>query len=387
MNILFVGLSGVPYSKRAMDIRLLSFANLFAELKHDVIILNRYANGFKVEDCDMPINDNVKVCEILSGNQAKVKNSRLLLLWSILIEPFVLLNLNRRQKIDVVHCSSGHFVDLLAYRFLCMIINAKLVYQSCEFRGSYRTESIYHRLNGYLLAKYAAYLGHGAICISKFLVEHTRETRRGIKLVKIPPIADYKVIEAAVKPLDRKGENRPFLMFCGNAEDRELTDIIIDAYRKSVIRKTCALLMVLRGTEIEIAELKKKLPEMKILQNIDYDDLIQLYAEAQGLFIPMRDNIRDLARFPNKICEYSVAKGIIITTKYGEIPHYFEDKVNAIIADDFSADSISKKLDWLNENSHHLDYMRRNVFETGKQHFDLCSYKNEMSVFLASVLR
>ena len=43
MNIVFVGLSGVPYARRAIDTRLLSFANLFTSSNHDVVILNRYS--------------------------------------------------------------------------------------------------------------------------------------------------------------------------------------------------------------------------------------------------------------------------------------------------------------------------------------------------------
>ena len=37
MNIVFVGLSGVPYARRAIDTRLLSFANLFTSSNHDVV--------------------------------------------------------------------------------------------------------------------------------------------------------------------------------------------------------------------------------------------------------------------------------------------------------------------------------------------------------------
>ena len=385
MNILFTGLSGVPYLKRAMDIRLLSFAKLFADLDHNVMILNRYSGEGGIEQCDMDIGKNVSVVEMFTKKTTSHLGSKLLYIASVITEPIKILRIHKKNKIHIIHAASGHFVDLVMYRLVCRVINAKLIYQLAEFRSSYRNESFYHRMNGIMLAKHGPKCGNGVICISKFLMDHAQQIGQSLKLIKVPPIANFNAIEKTL--VNRSSLNDPFLLFCGNHVDSELVNIVIESYNNSLIRERAKLVLVLRGSKVEVDQFAKEHPGVQILQNLEYDTLIQMYHDAMGLFIPMRDNIRDLARFPNKICEYSAAKGIIVTTRYGEIPNYFEDKVNAIIADDFSIDSISKKLDWLNENCHHLDYMRRNVFETGKQHFDLCSYKNEMSVFLASVLR
>ena len=63
--------------------------------------------------------------------------------------------------------------------------------------------------------------------------------------------------------------------------------------------------------------------------------------------IPLKNTIEDIARFPNKISEYTAAHGLIVTTNFGEVPYYFKDGDNAIVANECSVSSISHKLDEL----------------------------------------
>ena len=230
MNILFTGLSGVPYLKRAMDLRLLSFAKLFVDLDHNVIILNRYSGEVGAEKCDMDIDENVSVIEMFTKKFTSYLGSKLAYILSVVFEPIKILRINKNNKIHVIHAASGHFVDLVMYRLVCKVINAKLIYQLGEFRSSYRNESFYHRMNGILLAKYGPKCGNGVICISDFLIDHARKIGQSLELIKVPPIANFDAIERTL--VDRSYDNDPFLLFCGNHSDSELVDIVIESYYK-----------------------------------------------------------------------------------------------------------------------------------------------------------
>jgi glycosyltransferase involved in cell wall biosynthesis len=329
-----------------------------------------------IEQCDMHIAGNINVVEILQKKNINKWGRRILYYWSVIIEPFRILRINKKTRVSVIHVSSGHFFDLVLYRLLSIAINAKLIYQLVEFRSSYRNESLYHKINGILLARYGPTLGHGVICISDFLMEHAKVKNPCAELIKIPPITKFNTKKKTVE------NKNSFLLFCGNSDDKELVNIVVNSYKNSKISRIVYLILVLRGDDIEVNQWTNKYPKIQIMKNLEYNVLIQMYADAMGLFIPMRDNIRDIARFPNKICEYTAAKGIIITTNHGEIPNYFEDNVNAIIANDFSVESIASKLDWLCDNYQNLDFMRDNAFKLGQKHFDISNYHNEMKCFL-----
>ena len=65
MNIVFVGLQGVPYFGRACDPRLANTANLLA-VDGDVAIVNRYSSLMHKTMEGIKLAENVKQVEVLS---------------------------------------------------------------------------------------------------------------------------------------------------------------------------------------------------------------------------------------------------------------------------------------------------------------------------------
>ena len=104
-----------------------------------------------------------------------------------------------------------------------------------------------------------------------------------------------------------------------------------------------------------------------------------------ALFIPLRNTVQDIARFPNKICEYAACSGVIVTTNYGEIPYYFKDKINAVIAEDFTAESIAKQLDWLYNNPSALPSIKKESYLLGRNVFDIISYRETMEKYINEI--
>ena len=60
-------------------------------------------------------------------------------------------------------------------------------------------------------------------------------------------------------------------------------------------------------------------------------DLLDLYARAHALLIPLFDDRQSRARFPTKIGEYLAAARPVVTNSVGEIPLHFTDGVDAVV--------------------------------------------------------
>lgn len=378
MNIYFVGLSGVPYSSRACDIRLCAFANLFAK-KHSVTILNRFSNNSSV--LNNLLDDNVKIKEVVKKRKVTGILRILLFLLSILKEPFLILNFNSSRKIDVLHVYTGHFFDFLIYKFIGSCINAKVIYQYVELRSAKPCPTIYHKLNAYLCDNWGAKFWDASICISNYLEENAKLVSRNIYTIKVTPICDFTFFESiAAKKVDK-----PYLLFCGSAAYFEVIQLIINSYRTSTVSYKASLKLVLSGKENKLRKIREQYPDLEILSNLDYKELIAYYKGAVGLFIPLRDTLEDIARFPNKICEYLASHGLIITTQIGEVPYYFNDKESAVIATAFDVESLSKSLDWIVDNADIIGYIKEKAYQTGLSHFDIKANEIRLEEFLQKV--
>jgi glycosyltransferase involved in cell wall biosynthesis len=61
-------------------------------------------------------------------------------------------------------------------------------------------------------------------------------------------------------------------------------------------------------------------------------ELLELYARARALLIPLGDDGRSRARFPSKIGEYLAAARPVVTSRVGEIGRHLTDGVTAYVA-------------------------------------------------------
>jgi glycosyltransferase involved in cell wall biosynthesis len=80
------------------------------------------------------------------------------------------------------------------------------------------------------------------------------------------------------------------------------------------------------------------------------DEMYQLQIHSKALLMPLLDNDRHRARFPQKILGYMRLGKPVITTKVGELGEYFEDKVTVLMDESVTAHGYSEKIRFL------LDY-------------------------------
>lgn len=373
MKISFIGLGGVPFSKRATDVRLSSFVDLFQSLGHEVEIINRFSNIKNSNNYPYHIYEPYKKT-IASNKMVFI----LVYFLSLIKEPFAIIKSNKKKHIDILFNNSAHFIDIFIYFIISKIIKAKLIHQYCEFRSVFENRSIYHNINGRLVDKVSPKLWDGAICISHFLEDSCKSINPKLKTIKVYPICDFDYFDS-IQP---KNIQKKYILYCGSCDYIEVINFIIKSYNKSLCKSSFDLIMVIRGNQNIIEQLKQQNPNITFLEKLEYSDLISWYKSASALLIPMRDNIRDLARYPNKICEYCASSGIIITTNYGEIPYLFKNEYNALISKEYSTDSFAEELNKLENNDAIIKSIKENAYITGKKHFETSAYKESMNTFL-----
>ena len=331
MHIVFVGLKGATRRNRACDTRL-GYVKQLLEERHKVTISERN-----------------------------------------FMEPLRLLWLHRNKPVDVLHVYSNHYVLMPLYWLIARIMGARVVAEYVEYRSSFDWENCkvyilpvlwYHRMNAYLFDRYAAKLWDGCLPISDFLMQKAHEVNPDLKMLKVAPLCNLDLFEQNKLP---SPEAKPYILYCGSRDYKEVAEMIEEAYRMSRLKDKVGLRLLLDG-------------------NLDYDVLVSYFKHAEALLIPLRNNIRDIARFPNKICEYTASQSIVITTPYGEMPHYFSDGKNAIIADDYSVSALTDCFNRMADGYYDMAALREASWQTAVQHFSLDAYREVLFHFLDEIV-
>lgn len=381
MHIVFVGLPGVPYRRRACDIRLTYFANLLVYI-NNVTIVNWYSSTSLNRDGRGELNDSVQILDILKSRDTYGWKTKLLYLWSIIVEPFVLLKLNKRQHIDVIHVYTERIFVYITYFLIARLIGAKLVYSYVEDRSTFEYTFKYKRSLQSFADYLAAKCSDGVIPISDYLKCKALRLNSKLKCIKIPPICDFEQFRNM--PVHNIIDGK-YLLYCGSTSYIEVAEFIAKSFCESKISKSRKLVLVLSGNDKKKNEIKIKYPNTIVLSNLSYLDLISSFSFAEALFIPLRNMDSEIARFPNKVCEYIASRGVIISTNYGEIANYFKHQVNALLCDSYNVKEMTTLLDNIADGEFNLNEIKTNAYRTGIKLFDLYSYKESINDFLSSL--
>lgn len=381
MKIVFVGLSGVPYAGRACDPRLANTANLLAE-KATIEILNRYSSRAKESMSGIILSEKVVCKEIVKSRNTGMITTLLCYVLSLLKEPFEIFKSHRREKIDWLHLYTGHFIDFVVYRVIAKLIGAKIVYEYVEYRSEKSTRNLYHKVNSYLCDFHGAKLWDACIVISNFLRDNALKVNPKLPIIKVTPIGDFNLFEANDISIDVSDE---YVMFCGHAGYFDVVKFIIDSFNASEIHLTKKLVLVLGGNQSQVQRVRDYDNNCIIKSKLPYDELIALYKHAYALMIPLRNTIEDIARFPNKICEYTAAHGLIVTTNNGEMKYYFKNGDNAVVAEECSVYAIAQRLNEISCGKYDLDKIRDNSYKTGIENFSIDAYKKKLYIFLKEI--
>lgn len=380
MRILFCGLSGIPNKASASINRYLAIGQALSE-KNEIIYINRFPL-FRNNFPQSPENNSFRIIDATNTKyrpESFLKRN-FLKLTSFIYEFNTIRKLQKEKKIDWLNIYTQYFGIFLIYFAFSRIFKFKTILHYVELRSSFKERSLLLKINDLLFDKIAILLVDRIIPISTTLNNYVLSVKPTAKTFIIPPICDFDFF-ASVIP---ENSNQKYFVFCSSISYEEVILFVIQSFLK-INHKEVNLHLVING-KIENERINQILEEnadrISLFYNLKYEDLIAKYKGSFAALIPLRNTMQDCARFPQKICEFLASNRPIITTSYGEINNYFQDKINAIISKEFEIDSFSKNLDWAIDHQHELKRISEESFNTGYKYFNIKSYSTIMEDFL-----
>jgi glycosyltransferase involved in cell wall biosynthesis len=116
------------------------------------------------------------------------------------------------------------------------------------------------------------------------------------------------------------------------------------------------LYLVINGTDADKAQIKNyidntaKKDKIKMFSKLPESELNSYYKNSIALLIPLRNSYQDIARFPHKIGEYFASGNPIISTNYGEVKFYFQDRKDLLLAEEYDVDQYAEKMQFVVEH-------------------------------------
>lgn len=272
------------------------------------------------------------------------------------------------KKIIVLTCP--FYPLFILYVIIAKIYRYKVVSVIDEWHIALEVNGFWDKMNkisNSLLDNTFGYFVDGILPISHFLLLKIKHFHKPTLL--LPILAEFEC------PLIRNECSLDYFLYCGSCGYSRIISIIISGFDKFVhAGGKQNLILVLSGdtrlieAQIESCGLSDR---VFIWQNVAYSKLLQLYNGALALLIPLSPHsLQDKARFSQKIAEYLSSSRPIVTVDVGEIPYYFENKVNAFILKDFTDNSLNEVLQFISKNLDLANFVGINGYKTGKQSFD-----------------
>lgn len=376
MNILYLGLDSFPYGLAEVQKSKLLCMGLIKAGCNVTVIVRRGA---------YPKNTDLDVCKIgssegvdyiySSGTPFKSKNfitRNLLKTWGWINETLLIIRSVSNSNLDAAIVTTKDIGLLTRYWVLSKVLNFRLVLMFMEYNSEFSKEKFGRvRVKDWLFEKYGLKMIDAVLPISDLLIEIIRSKTPNKPYMKLPVLCDYSLFKPTNQKLPKK-----YFLFCG-AVNVKLISIILESFDKiATTHREVFLYLVVNGPQGRLQKLHHQIDKMahcnqvKTFSGLPYQSLIDLYLNAIGLIIPIRPTLRDIARFPHKIGEYSASGNPIITTNFGEPKNYFTDNESALICERCDAEEIAKKLTFVLENPTKAHQIGINGREIGIKNFD-----------------
>lgn len=385
LRAVHVGISGFPFGSAAINKCIAVYESLFHQGIQFLIINNR---SIHKENIPVPIHKKgaISNLEYVYTTPSPYKSDsfvkrRLSNFLGRVNEFFLLLNLSLKNKIDVMfyYPTNGSFLELIYYRIFSKVFDFPLIAQYVEYRTSFKNETKAHeRVAHVLFDKYFMKFVDAVLPISEYLITHLQ--KRGFKkpYIKVPPLTDFKLFSGMPATT-----NERYFLYVGSAAYMEAIEFITRSFDLSS-RSDYALHLVVNGSPAqmkavsELIERMEKKDQVQIFSSLKYSELVEKYLQAKALLIPLTNTVQDSARFPQKISEYLASGNPIITTNFGEVPYYFKDQENALVANDYDEKAFAEKLDFVALHPETAQAIGLRGKETGLKFFDFNSYGSEI---------
>lgn len=337
MKIVFVGTSGFPDAKTATVSRLRTFAHELVASGAAVLVLNN------LPGMDAAENNALEVRSVPAYPGSRLWRRLRSVAWE-LRQIFTC-----GRDATAFHVYTQSFVWTLVYLACGWWCRAGVVLHYVEMRSEISgRKGFWKRWNDRLLDGRILRRFDAVIAISTRLRDHLKAVAPEVPCLLVPPVCDFDAF-AGIEAIRRE---RPYFVYCGSIAYREVIDFILASWECSKAKDTADLVLVIGGMKADVEALRASCSaSVDVQYGLEYGVLLQLYKGAIGHLIPLRSTVQDLARFPQKCCEYAACGGPILSTNLGEIGLHFSHGNNALLAERYSPDDFAGMLNWVVDHS------------------------------------
>jgi len=292
-------------------------------------------------------------------------------------EFFYYRKFSKARQLAGIIVSTNSFHNILFYYLLGKIFKVITVVDNVEYWTSNKKFKGFERIDKLLYDRYYYHFSDKVICISDFLISKVRKSSR--KILKLPAVTDFDRFD---NNKDIRRINGKYFLYCGSDAYHEVLDFVVSSFEKSLLGDIMLILVTKDTEEIKLridSSSRKRL--IRILTNVPYDELIDLYLNSEALIIPMRNTMQDIARFPHKISEYCASRRPIITNKVGEISNFFNE-TNAYLCSDYNEQEYAGKLAEVISDPEKAQQKSKDSYELGLRMFNYKAYSKILTNFL-----
>lgn len=389
-HIVYLGETGFPYGLAPIQRQILISLGLVEAGAHVLVVSNKGVfSQSKVIDLNPSgtyrgIDYQYTSGEIYRRQQFWARN--LLKIRGIIKEFGLILKLKKQKKIDAAIVATMRFQSIFYYFLLSRFLKFKILLNYVECNSAIANRSKWRdRVNDFLIDRWGICCADAVLPISEYLKNYVQKICPNTPQLKIPIIGDFSSNFEKIDNIEV-----PYFLYCGSASYLELIEFIIEAFEKITFEHVYLYLVVSGDAEDlkrfdERVEVSIKRSKIRVFSGIPFQDLLKKYREAIGLLIPLRNNTQDIARFPHKIGEYLASGVPVITTRFGEIEHYFTDGKNAVISDRYEIEEFSKKMKFVLEHPEEAREIGEEGRNLGRKEFDYKELGSSLFKFIQTL--
>ena len=299
-----------------------------------------------------------------------------------------LRKLKRSGDLDAGIISCYNLGQVILYRLYAKLLDFPVVLNYVEWASAMAHRNSWkEKINDFIFDRWVVKSMDGALPISELLMKNFRDIAPQKGIMKLPILCDFTKFDRPAKKV-----KKPFFLYCGALSYREVIDFIMKAFDQLPISPEIGLHFVLGGgTDQEYQQLKSDISKMKkghlveVFLDVPHHEIADYYLPAKALLIPLRPTIQDAARFPHKIGEYIATGNPMIATNYGEVAHYFKDRVDALIAESYEVDAFTEKMKFVLEHPDKAEQIGQAGRDLGLREFNYQNYGTKLRAFLENL--
>ena len=292
----------------------------------------------------------------------------------------IVKSLKRKGENNILVMGGPIFPFFLFFALVYRMIGFRTAVMITEWARDFEDASMLKKIDYFFYDTFFGFFVSMIFPISEFLIEKCKKFNK--PLFKVP------ILSPMPETIEPKNEEKYFLL-CSTLGYKENILTIINSFELFCQRNVCSdyrLKLILSGPDAQMAEVKqyisKKGLSIDIYSQIPYNQLLELYKNANALLIPLKNSLRDRARFSQKIAEYISTGRPIVTNAVGDISFYFKNLENAYIADDYSPEAYASIMFRVAESPKEAEKIGEKGYLTGKREFDNQIVCREMVKFL-----